>query len=252
MINCSRGSAPIKQIIGAILLATILASPAFPKNEQVIEYEASYLGIPLLDMTLTWVEDDTSVYISYNNRLKPFIAYFHPIHNVYRVHFRRNDFAPLDWSKTISEGRLQFQLAATLRSDRRSGVFSNGLKFDFPARGMTVFSATHFLASKARDPDFFPVKFPVFIDGEVWEATARRYAAGNPHPEHTLALDQVLIQADLHYLRGKSIIAENDILTSVIATEGTRFMLWVTPDGNYTRAQFGNFPRAVVLRQVKN
>ncbi|MEA3287546.1 MAG: DUF3108 domain-containing protein [Candidatus Marinimicrobia bacterium] len=225
-----------------------IAAPA----DQVIHYEAAYMGIPLLDMTLTWVEDETSVQITYDNQLKPFIAFFHPIHNIYRVHFQRDSFAPLDWSKTVSEGDMQFQLRAVRSSDGQKVIYSNGLSLDFPPGCMTIFSATHFLASRAQDPGFFPVKFPVFIDGELWEAHARRYTADNPHPDHTLVANQILVQADLHYLSGKAIIDDNDILTSVIATEGTRFLLWVAPDGNYTRAQFGNFPRAVVLKQIQN
>jgi hypothetical protein len=45
-----------------------------PAGRQVLQYEASYLGIPLLDMTLTTTVTDTSVKISYDNRLKPLIA----------------------------------------------------------------------------------------------------------------------------------------------------------------------------------
>ncbi|MCF6237485.1 MAG: DUF3108 domain-containing protein [Candidatus Marinimicrobia bacterium] len=228
--------------------STISATP----TDQVIQYEVSYMGIPLLDMQLTWVEDDTSVQISYDNRLKPWIAYFHPIHNIYRVHFRRTDFAPIDWSKTISEGKMQFQLAAKLDPDRKTGRFSNGQRFEFPAGGLTVFSATHYLAARAHDPDFFPVKLPVFIDGQVWEAAARRFDELHPHPEYRSAPGQVLIEASLHYLYGASVVAHNDILTSVIATEGTRFILWVAPDGHYTKAQFGRFPKAVIMDQLKN
>ncbi len=218
--------------------------------EQIIQYEAAYMGIPLLNMTLTWVEDDTSIQITYDNQLKPFIAYFHPIHNIYQVHFRRNNFAPLDWSKTVSEGNMQFQLRAKRSVDGQKVSFSNGLSLDFPDQGFTVFSATHFLASKAPRADLFPMKIPVFIDGEVWEASAERFDVKQPHPDHELLGNVVLIQADLHYIGGESIIPENDILTSVIATEGTRFLLWVIPDGTYIKAQFGRFPKAVVMNRV--
>ena len=96
------------------------------------------------------------------------------------------------------------------------------------------------------------MKIPVFIDGEIWEATAHRYDAATPHRDHSLDMGQVLIETDLHYLSGQSLVKDNDILTSVIATEGTQFLLWVSPDGTYTKAQFGKFPRAVILNQKKN
>jgi len=60
---------------------------------------------------------------------------------------------------------------------------------------------------------------------------------------------ETLIQTDLHHVSGHSIVAENDILTAVIATENTRFLLWVSADGTYSRAQFGTFPRAVILQR---
>lgn len=219
--------------------------------EKVIYYEVSYLGIPLLDMTLTWVEDDSSVHISYDNQLKPLISFFHPVHNIYRVHFRKDSFKPLNWSKSVSEGNMQFQLDASRSADGKTAYFSSGIKRDFPEHGFTVFSATHLLASQAYNADYFPTRLPIFIDGEIWEASARRYDNTKPHPDHSLAPDQILIQTDLHYLSGRSVIEQNDILTSVIASEGTRFLLWVNPDGTYTRAQFGTFPKAVVLKRVK-
>ncbi len=225
---------------------------ALPPAEKVIQYEVSYIGIPLLDMTLTWIEDDSSVYVSYDNQLKPIIAFFHPIHNIYNVHFRQESFVPLSWSKSVSEGNMQFQLAASRSPDGSKILFSNGQHFDFPVGGFTVFSATHYLAAKAGDADFFPTVIPIFIDGETWEATARRFDSLHPHAEYSLNQDQILIQADLHYLGGKSVVSENDILTSVIATEGTQFLLWVTPEGTYTKAQFGRFPQAVTLEQISN
>lgn len=221
-------------------------------HEEIINYEISYLSIPLLNMTLTWTETDSSVHISYDNQLKPFIAFFHPIHNIYRVHFRLDDFYPFSWSKTISEGNMHFESIAKRSADGKGVHFSNGVVREFPNEGFTIFSATHFLASRANDPTFFPARIPVFIDGEIWEALATRYDSTTPHPDHVLAPGEVLIETKLHYLSGQSVIQKNDVLTSVIATEGTQFFLWVAPDGSYTRAQFGKFPKAVVLKRVVN
>lgn len=220
--------------------------------KKVINYEVSYIGIPLLDMVLTWEEKDSSVHISYDNKLKPFIAYFHEIHNTYTVEFDKNSFSPLSWSKTVLEGDLQFQLSAERSGYGRTVNFSNGETKDFPTNAYTVFSATHYLASKASQADYFPATIKVFIDGEIWQARAYRFDRDNPHPEHHLESDEILIQTDLHYLSGKSLIADNDILTNVIATEGTQFLLWVTPEGTYTKAQFGRFPKAVLLNMIKN
>ncbi len=217
---------------------------------QTIYYEASYMGVPLLNMTLTWLEDDTSIYISYDNQLKPFIAYFHPIHNIYKVQFKRSTYSPLTWSKLIAEGDMYFELKATRVANGVEVNYSTGETLAFPANGFTVFSATHFLAEKAKDADFFPVTLPVFIDGEIWEAVARRYDARHPHPDQHIGDGLILVQADLHYLSGESLVENNDILTSVIATEGTRFLLWVNEAGQYTKAQFGKFPKAVVLEQI--
>jgi hypothetical protein len=90
----------------------------------------------------------------------------------------------------------------------------------------------------------------VLIDGEIWEADVSRYTQQKPHADHDISSETTLIQADLHYLEGKRVMKENDILMDVIASEGTRFLLWVAPDGHYTKAQFGEFPKAVVLNQL--
>ena len=216
-----------------------------------IKYEASYLGISVLDMTLTWTEDDSVIQVSYDNQLKPYIARFHTIHNTYRVQFMRDSFEPLDWSKSISEGKLGFDLSARRTGNGSRVSFSDGSDLTFPSGAFTIFSATHFLAAKARDPDYFPNTVLVFIDGTIWEASASRYDTMNPHPDHEVNAGEVLIQADLHYISGESLVDKNDILTSVIATEGTQFLLWVLPDGSYTRAQFGKFPKAVLLERIK-
>ncbi|MCF7826070.1 MAG: hypothetical protein K9M55_01260 [Candidatus Marinimicrobia bacterium] len=235
-----------------LLIALGIGDMALAGDKTVIEYEASYVGIPLLNMTLTWEALDSMVQITYDNQLKPFIAFFHPIHNIYRVRFNQQSYEPLVWSKRVSEGSMDFFLEATRSANERQVTYSNGAVRTFPEDALTVFSATHFLASKASDPDFFPVNLKVFIDGEIWNARATRYTAAHPHPEIELSDSQVLIQTDLHYLDGARVMEQNDILMAVIASEGTRFMLWVDPDGSYSKAQFGKFPKAVVLDRIKN
>jgi len=214
----------------------------------VIPYEASYMGISLLDMTLTWEDRDSTIHIRYDNRLKPFVDRFHHLHNIYEVEFIKGSFEPLSWSKQVSEGDMNFNLGASRGSGDQVN-FSNGLTSSFPKGGFTVFSATHFLAAQAHDPGFFPTELSVFIDGETWVAKATRYTADAPHPTMEVSGSQVLIQTDLSYLEGSRVMQENDILMGVIATEGTRFLLWVEPDGTYGRAQFGQFPKAVVMER---
>lgn len=240
---------PIVRYLGAILLVVGLSTGGFAGEKKVIPYEASYMGIALLDMTLTWEDMDSTVQVTYDNQLKPFIARFHHIHNIYNVQFDKDDYEPVTWSKSVSEGSMDFFLEA-IRSENGSDVlYSNGAIRSFPQGAFSVFSATHFLASKAPDPNYFPADIEVFIDGEIWQATATRYTKSQPHPDINLASTQVLIQTDLKYVRGKRVMDENDILMDVIATEGTRFILWVEEDGSYSKAQFGKFPKAVVLER---
>ncbi len=235
------------------LFMTGLNSGSLAGEKTVIPYEASYMGIALLDMTLTWEDLDSTVQITYDNQLKPFIAYFHHIHNIYRVHFDKDSYEPLSWSKKVSEGSKNFFLEANRSANGTHAIYSNGEGRPFPEGAFTVFSATHFLASKAHDPAFFPVDIKVFIDGEIWNATATRYTATHPHPHPRINLSgtQVLIQTDLQYVEGERVMVENDILMDVIAREGTRFILWVEGDGSYSKAQFGKFPKAVVLERLK-
>ena len=242
---------PSTRFLMAVLLMMGLNSGGFAGEKTVIPYEASYMGIALLNMTLTWEELDSTIQITYNNQLKPFIAYFHPIHNIYRVHFNKESYEPLFWSKKVSEGSMNFLLEAIRSDDGLNVQYSNGELRSFPADALTVFSATHFLASKANTPGFFPRILKVYIDGEIWNAKATRYSVTHPHPEIKLAPQQVLIQTDLHYLEGDRVMDENDILMDVIANEGTQFMLWVERDGSYSKAQFGKFPRAVGLKRLK-
>ena len=234
-----------------ILLFSFLALTGQEKKE-VLDYEISYLGIPLLDMKLTWVEDDTSVMVSYNNTTKPLINVIVPVHNIYRVHFMKSDYKPLNWAKTVREGNMHFRLSAYRSQNGKQVSYSNGFDLAFPEDGFTVFSATHYLASRAHDENAFPSIISVFIDGELWQVTANRYDSGRPHPDHKVAGDEVLIEAKLSYVGGRPLLEKNDILTDHIAREGSRFLLWVAPDGRYTKAQFGKFPSAVVLRMINN
>ena len=208
------------------------------------------MGIALLDMTLTWEDLDSTVQITYDNQLKPFIAYFHHIHNIYRVQFKKGSYEPLSWSKKVTEGSMNFFLEANRSIDGAYVQYSNGEDRLFPENAFTVFSATHYLASKAHEPAVFPLDINVFIDGETWSATATRYTVTQPHPEINLVGTQVLIQTDLQYVEGERVMEENDILMDVIAREGTRFMLWVEQDGSYSKARFGRFPKAVVLERL--
>ena len=239
-----------KILMNVFIILLLSLSSCFAGETSIVEYEVSYLRMPILNMTLTWEDRDSTVLISYDNQVKPVIARFHHIHNIYNVLFEKNSYMPLAWSKSVSEGDMIFDLAAQRSADGSSVQYSNQEIRSFPENAFTVFSATHFLASKADEPSFFPTVLKVFIDGEIWEATARRYTRASPHPEIDIADELVLIQADLHYLEGSRVMAENDILMAAIATEGTQFKLWVDADGVYSKAQFGEFPRAVVLEQL--
>ena len=146
---------------------------------------------------------------------------------------------------------MNFFLGATRSTDGINAEYSNGAIRSFPEEALTVFTATHFLASKAKDSAFFPRDLEVFIDGEIWSATATRYTPSYPHPEIKLSSSQVLIHTGLHYLEGTRVMDRNDILMDVIAREGTRFLLWVELDGSYSKAQFGEFPKAVVLKRIQ-
>jgi len=234
-----------------ILIGIGIHDTTFAGETTVIPYEASYMGISLLNMTLTWEELDSTVQITYDNQLKPLMDYFHHIHNIYRVHFNKESYEPLNWSKQVSEGSMNFLLEATRSTSTEEVKFSNGAIRSFPHDALTVFSATHFLASKAADREFFPRDLKIFIDGEIWSARATRYTSVYPHPEIKLSGSQVLIQTDLHFLSGTRVMDRNDILMDVIAREGTRFMLWVERDGSYSKAQFGEFPKAVVLERIQ-
>lgn len=237
-----------RSLITLLLLVTTLMGE---QKKEVIDYEITYLSIPLLDMELTWVEDDTSISVSYDNKVKPFINIIHSVHNIYRVHFMKPDFAPLSWSKTIREGNMHFRLSAHRSKEGTQVSYSNGFDVDFPAGGFTIFSATHYLAANAQNKNLFPMQIPVFIDGEIWEVTAKRYDSKDQHPDYGVKGDEILIQAELHYLAGSPLVETNDILTDHIAREGSQFLLWVS-EGVYTKAQFGRFPSAVTLRLVKN
>ncbi len=239
-----------KLLLIAILVLMGVNEMTFAGDTTVIDYEISYMDIPLLDMQLTWEDLDSTILITYDNQVKPFIAYFHSIHNIYHVSFKKDSYEPLNWSKKVSEGSSNFFLEAA-RSENRLGVnFSNGEFRAFPQGAFTVFSATHYLASKAAVSDFFPRDIKVFIDGEIWNARATRYSIDHPHPDIKLPDSQVLIQTDLQYVDGSRVMDQNDILMAVIASEGTRFTLWVEPDGSYSKAQFGKFPKAVVLNRI--
>ena len=239
------------RVLMAMLIMTGLIATSLAGEKTVIPYEASYMGIALLDMTLTWEDMDSTVQITYNNQVRPFIDRFHHIHNIYRVHFDKDSYEPMSWSKKISEGSMDFYLEANRTNDGANVLYSNGAGRSFPEDAFTVFSATHFLASRAHDPDFFPTEIKVFIDGEIWKATATRYTATQPHPDIKLPGTQMLIQTDLRYVAGTRVMVENDILMDVIASEGTRFLLWVEQDGSYSKAQFGKFPKAVVMERLK-
>jgi len=240
----------IKLVLALTLVLVVFNERVAAGETTIIPYEASYMGISLLNMTLTWEDQDSTIQITYDNELKPFIAYFHHLHNIYRVRFRKDSYEPLSWSKEVSEGDMQFLLEAN-RVTQSEVTYSNGQQRTFPDGALTVFSATHYLASKAGNPEFFPVDIKVFIDGETWNARATRYSAENSHPDMAISDAQVLIQTDLHHLEGTRVMQDNDILMNVIANEGTRFLLWVEPDGTYSKAQFGEFPKAVVLDRMR-
>lgn len=235
-----------------VLFSLLGFFPGFSADRQTVttDYVVSYLGIPVLDMQQTRTSRDSIVTIQYDNQLRTLFSPLMDLHNVYTVSFLADTYQPLRWSKDIREGKLRFQLTARRNASGNAVRYSTGEKRAFPQKAYTIFSATHFLESIAHDAERFPQKLKVYIDGEVWQATVNRYTSAEnsmleDHPPGT-----VLLRARLHRVGGSSIVAENDILTRHIATEGSQFLLWVDGSQRIIRARFGTFPTAVELDLV--
>ena len=69
-----------------LILVLVSALPAHSPTGQtdhaVVPYVVSYLGIPVIDMVQTIQTTDSTVTISYDNRLRSFFANIMYLHNV--------------------------------------------------------------------------------------------------------------------------------------------------------------------------
>lgn len=235
---------PIKKLMPILLL---YGSSLFAETTP---YVVTYLGVPIIDMVKTETRRDSLVLVQYDNRLRGFFSNVMDLHNVYRVSYEHASFRPVTWSKRIQEGELQFELNASKIPGRNEVRYSDGTTRNFPNGSFTVFSATHYLESIALEADQFPKRLDIFIDGEQWSAQVNRWSDAEhshlqDHPPGT-----VLLRAVLHRKGGSSVVAQNDILTKHIASEGSLFLLWVDQSGRIIRARFGTFPMAVELDLV--
>jgi len=228
-------------LVACSVIITKTLGNSTPPGQTTLQrhYTVSFLGMPLVDVIQHIQHRAGKTTISYDNRPKPlWNALFVKLHNVYSTTFDSTTFAPEYWNKSIQEWSF-IQQTRGRRQDSTHFLF-NGHKVKVPKGTFTIFSAVHYLESKAFAVDF-PAVIRVFIEGQIWQVSVERQfeQTGGQRLQHLIMR--------VGTARGRRFLAKTDILTRHIAHPGARVDLWVDSSGLIVKGRFGTPPEVVDL-----
>ncbi|MFC1543333.1 DUF3108 domain-containing protein [Candidatus Neomarinimicrobiota bacterium] len=199
-------------VLGMLCLPLLL--PA-----QSLSYTVSWLGVPVVDVTITMTESDSSNHAGFHARTRSWFDRFYSVDNRYRIWVEPIGGYPIRYEKSILERGQADSLWAQYEQGRQRVVFANGLERPWREDTHALFSALLWIQKHnwtiGEEQDLL-----VEVEGVVWRVSSRcldELNAGNsmgPIVEMQARFEQQLY--------GEPVLSTTDILTHMLPGEGHR------------------------------
>lgn len=219
--------------MGALLLPVLLTA-------QPLSYTVSWLGIPVVDVTIAVVDSDTIYQAEYHAQTQRWFDHFYSVDNRYRIWVDPETGVPRHYEKQILERGRADSLWAHYERNPLRVVYGNGLESPWREGAHTLFSALLWVQLrdwKAGEERILLVE----VEGVVWQVTAVCMDLASPgKPEVPLVEIRVHFDRQVY---GEPVLSTTDILTYMLPGAGHRLRFGLDPQRDEVLwAEFGSRP----------
>ncbi len=218
---------------GALCLPVLLSA-------QPLSYTVSWLGIPVVDVTITLAESDSNCYAEYHAQTRPWFNRFYSVDNRHRIWVDPAEGYPLRYEKRILDRGRADSLWASYEQNPRKVVYANGLVRPWREGTHTLFSALLWVQRHDWTAGE-EIVLEVEVEGVVWQVSA--VCSGVIGARENGGTVMEILTCFEQQLYGEPILSTTDILTNMLPGEGhqLRFGLDVEHD-EVVWIEFGSKP----------
>ena len=232
-----------RSLIRAIVIAAAAIGPALLAND-TLSYTVSWLGLPVVDLTVSGEASDSARIVVYHARTRRWFNQIYSVDNRYRILVDSVSGVPLRYEKDIRERGRGRPFWAQYDSTARLVTYANGLQRPLPAGTHSLFSALEWIQ---RHPWELDVQWPLLVEveGVTWPVDVRcKAVAASSGTEGPLVEVEARFGAQVS---GEPVLSTTDILTRLLPGDGHRLRFGVDLEHKVIRwVEFG--PRPFPIR----
>lgn len=228
-------------VLSGILLLTFLPARSVSRP---LEYTVSWLGVPVVDVTIDTGEDEFGHYTEYQAQTRSWFNRIYSVDNRYRIWVDDAREHPLRYKKWILEqGNRDSLLARFDLKNPPGAIYSNGAELPWTPERQTFFSALVWLQHHNWEVDERHV-LEIEVEGVIWEVELICQSSIGDDSGDT---DNVVVEANfLDRLQGQPVLTTTDVLTYMLPGEGNHVQFGLDMQHDLILwAEFGSWPLLV-------
>lgn len=220
-----------------------------PAAGQARSYTVSWLGVPVVDVTITVTENHEGTVGHYRAVTRRWFDTFYALDNDYEVELLQGLPGPSTYWKKVLERGNRDSLSVAYDAARGRAVYSNGLERRWQTGDHNLFSALmwverHGWASGEAH------ELQVEVEGVTWHVTVTCDAVlAAEGPEADVRVTVIFGEI----LRGEPVLSTTDMLTHLLPGKGHQLRLSLNPESRQIRwIELGRKPFVIRARINKN
>ncbi len=183
---------------------------------QPLSYTVSWLGVPVVNVTIDLVEEDGYNQADYRAQTLSWFESFYSVNNLYQIWVDPEGGYPIRYEKRILEDGNADSLWASYEQNPRRVLYSNGLERPWQRDGHSLFSALLWVQQhdwKIGEEHSLLVE----VEGVVWEVSTvcTEAAEGEEDDGHVVEM-QASFERQMY---GEPVLSTTDILTRLLPGE---------------------------------
>ncbi|MFB0516916.1 MAG: DUF3108 domain-containing protein [Candidatus Neomarinimicrobiota bacterium] len=207
---------------------------------QPLSYTVSWLGVPVVDVTLTKVESDTACRVEFRARTRPWFDHLYSVDNRYCIWVEPGTGRPVRYEKQVLERGRADHLWARYEQNPWRVVYGNGLERPWQEDAHNLFSALIWAQRHEWQAGEDQVLL-VEVEGAVWQVIAE---CSELIPAEEPGGPITVIEARFERQEyGEPVLSTTDILSFMLPGVGHRLKLGLDQERDQVKwAEFGSRP----------
>ncbi|UCD39233.1 MAG: DUF3108 domain-containing protein [Fidelibacterota bacterium] len=210
---------------------------------QSLSYTVSWLGIPVVDVTIMVSERDTSIQAEYHAKTRSWFDSIYAVDNRYWIEVDPVTFSPRYYRKQILERGRADSLWVRYPPQVPQVTYSNGIERAWVNDTHTLFSALLWVQHYDWELDE-ELRLPIEVEGVLWEAGVE---CVDVIPSRKSGIQSVEVKARFERrVAGEPVLSTTDILTYILPGVGHRLNVALDPVEDEVKwIEFGAAPFVV-------